>query len=382
MNGDNSKPKPLDVLHSQTEQGALERNGNNASISQSTTNTKAEAVTVKPSTIPIPNIVNKNIQNPISDIINKLPKDFLQKSIRTYESDMAEILAKKNTSVVKMVVAENKKTEGVEVIKNKNTSKVGKNILKSIISLIFLGAGITGGYYLYLKSPLAIKPIIKSVNKIPSIITPNIQKIVPIKSLNKQEFLESLIEGISENTIDSGKIIELVPVQGNITTVSSTTEIENGVKITASKFVNSLDFDMTDTLKRSLTDKWMFGIYGADGEKVPFIILTNNFFQNAYAGMLKWEESMPDELAILFDYKNRAYNTESFVTASTTSYFNIQGRFQDKIIRNRDIREFTNNAGEMLVLYSFLDKDTIVISTSESIISAIIERIEKQNYVR
>jgi len=49
----------------------------------------------------------------------------------------------------------------------------------------------------------------------------------------------------------------------------------------------------------------MFGVYGQEAEKVPYIILKTNFFQNAFAGILRWETTMPDEFATLLNYKEK-----------------------------------------------------------------------------
>lgn len=296
-----------------------------------------------------------------------------QKPLRTYESDVAEALARKKSSVMSMVVAENKRETGSETISNKPQSHTGKKVLLIVISLIFIGAGVAGAYYLYLQSPLVPDEPVKQAIKIPSVVEPDIQKVVNINSLSTEQLSTVLATEFMKYEIGLEKILELIPAK----TVASTT-----IRVTGSQFISAIGFDMPDILKRSLTDRWMLGVHDSNGQNLPFMIFTTDFFQNAFAGMLKWEESMPEELANLLSYRQRARIDDPLSTTSIATFFNIRGTFEDKIIRNRDVREFISQKGEMLFLYSFIDENTIVIATSESTIGVLLDRIEKQTFVR
>lgn len=297
-----------------------------------------------------------------------------QKSIRTYESDVAEALSKKKTTVASMVIAENSKGSDSSVIGSKEKSNFGKNFIKVILSLIFISAGALGAYLLYQKSPLAKQEVAKQESKVPSVVSANAQKVVALNSLNKKSLTAFLNTNLTRYDIPEGEIYEIIPA---ITTEASTT-----IKLGAKRFIEIAGFDITDTLKRSITDRWMLGVYSTDGKKVPFIILTNDFFQNAYAGMLKWESTIADEFIDIFNYRNIAYRIDDTSTSTITTYFNIKGSFEDKIIRNRDVRQFRTQYGDLLILYTFIDKNTILITNSEAVIPEIIDRIEKQTYIR
>ena len=296
-----------------------------------------------------------------------------QKPLRTYEGDVAEALARKKSSVMSMVVAENKRETGSESISNKPPSQVGKKLLLVLVSFIFIGAGITGAYYLYLKSPLVPDEPVKQAVKIASIVTPDIQKVISVNSMKRDQLITFLSSEFQKYEVGADKILELIPT----TTSGSTT-----LRVTGSQFINTLELDMPDILKRSLTDRWMLGIHNSNEQDLPFMIFTTDFFQNAFAGMLKWEPSMPENLANLLGFRDRAQSNDPLSTTSIASFFNIRGTFEDKTVRNRDVREFISERGEMLFLYAFIDENTIIIATSESTISALLDRIEKQTYVR
>ncbi len=333
----------------------------------------------------------------------KKPTIVLQKPIRTYESDVADALAHKNTSILTMKIAEDakKRAEVATVIQESaqqsqqsvqpgmtvgsiptssqssadaepiRPPNYGRKIFMTVLSLIFVAGGGLGGYYLYLKSPLANEVVKDTEIKIPSIVMPDVQKIISIDGLLEEKLIKGLANTWKSENVDLGKIHEFI-----LTEASG----ENTVRVTGSNFINKLGLNMPDTLKRSLTDRWMMGVYVTDESRDPFIILTTDFFQNTYAGMLKWEAVMPDELAVVFDYKERAELANG--TSSISSFFNIKGKFEDRVILNRDVREFRDEAGNLFLLYSFLNKDTLVISTSEAIIRTLIDKIEKQTYIR
>ncbi len=304
------------------------------------------------------------------------PKVVLQKPIRTYESDIAEAIANKKTSVLNIAIEEKKKEDGTQssTISNKSkpTSSSGKKFIMLLLSIILIAGGIGGGYYLYLQSPLALPDPENTKNEIiPNVIRADKQRVVELGMIKSADFPFKIKEILFNENKDLNKINEYILIN----TVGSTT-----TKINPDQFFQMLDTSVPESFNRSLTKKWMLGAFDEETGKVPFIILTTDFFQNTFAGMLKWENNMADEMAIAFNYENRARQENS--TSTLSSFFTIRGRFQDRTILNRDVREFISENGEILILYSFVDKDTLVITTDEEVLKKIIQKIEKQSYLR
>ena len=69
-------------------------------------------------------------------------------------------------------------------------------------------------------------------------------------------------------------------------------------------------------------------------------------------------------------------------TAFVSSFKPILGAFSDRIIKNKDVREFKTTDGKVLFLYSFIDNNHIVLATSEAVLTEALTRVEKQAYVR
>ena len=64
------------------------------------------------------------------------------------------------------------------------------------------------------------------------------------------------------------------------------------------------------------------------------------------------------------------------MTNDIGAWFGVFGtstpKFQDEELRNKDLRVFKNENGNTILLYSFLDKDTLLITGNENIFSAIL----------
>jgi hypothetical protein len=417
------------------------------------------------------NLEKKTTQNQNGDAVTipqveKLDPNLVQKPIRTYESDLAEALAKKQGGSTAISLAENKKkfeeqrkAEGVpvpqprplspgarpinptqataipgatidlqpempksqvqftpptQVIRPKITPVPPLNVptpprvvpvqkpaplvspvqvpqqqvmpeaprrsflkpfLLTIISVVFIGAGIFEGYLLYTKMQANKAPVV--LNEpivIPSVLPKDKQISLTIGSEKGNNLVTKIYGELTKQSAPTGKIIELRLFEQDAATTKY---------VAASSFIDKLNTHMPDVITRSLTDRWMLGLFGEEtGQQTTFLALTTDFFQNAFAGMLAWEErSMADDLALLLNFKDRAKKDE-IASSTVSSYFGINGRFSDKTIRNRDVREFRSLSGDLLFLYSFINKETLLITTTESSFIALVDRIEKDAYVR
>ena len=299
---------------------------------------------------------------------------YTQKSLRTLEGDIQEAIQERNASTASMVMAEQAKASSSSSSEQKHRPSNYKNKSLIIFASIFLVAlGVGGAYYLYLQSPLAPSaPAVPKPAPIPSIVSPDAQKIIDMTGLGSRAAREAIVNALLNIENGNGSLLQIIPVK------KGSAGAENIVS--ASGFISLLGLPVPDVLSRSLNNQWMLGTYNNNGTAMPFIILTDSFFQNAYAGMIAWENTIPDDLVDVFGYENKVNQQNG--TSTLTSYFNIQGSFKDGVIDNKDVRAFTEPDGTMLVLYSFVDNNTIVITTNGNTLTEIINRLEKQTFIR
>jgi len=245
-------------------------------------------------------------------------KDIDPKTIRTYESDIANAIQHHQTSQADMVVAAEEKKHEQEQQSNvlvvhadtepKDKIKWVKNTIMILLSLILLGGGAYIAYYFYITSPLTVKqpstPAPAPSIVVSSIITPDLQKILDITGQTSAQISAQTEKLSLQNTLQDGGIFEIVLAkQASSTQNGKTTSVLS--RITGPQFISTLGLNPPQGLTSSLTNQLMFGFYssttGVNGTTTtPFVILTNNFFQNAFAGMLSWEPTMASDFSGLF----------------------------------------------------------------------------------
>ncbi len=306
------------------------------------------------------------------------------KPIRTYEGDVAEVMSHKRTSSASIAIAESKKQEGEEKLSNEEPSHAGRKMTMVLISILLLGGGAIGAYYLYSISPLA--PVTQTTpqqKSAPSIIPSDTQAVLVIDSQNP----------LATKALIQNEILK-TQVPNTIKEIIATTKNSSGalVRVSGPDMINILDISAPDILVRSINSNWMLGVYAdTENNKNVFVVVTSNFFQNTFAGMLQWENVMADDLKqYLYPVEPAGISNTSTqkeevplqVTPPLRPYFTLRGKFEDKIVKNKDVREFRTDTGTTLFLYSFIDSNHLVITSNEATLTEILTRLEKQSFIR
>lgn len=102
-------------------------------------------------------------------------------------------------------------------------------------------------------------------------------------------------------------------------------------------------------------------------DDTPFIVLSVSSFDVAFAGMLTWETAMSSDLAPLFGSPVTAtFDPDARTVDQTRPPF-----FTDVVQQNRDLRILYNADRNERIIYTFLNRNTILITTSSETISDI-----------
>lgn len=343
--------------------------------------------TPKAVTIPVPTPVVKNpeptpppvietpTQPPKVPVVEPTPEPatsnpfvYLQ-PLRTFEGDVADAVKNKNASVVKIAVAESvKKQKSGEMLEP--PTPVFKNLAIFLMSLLLVGGG---GYlvYTFYYVPKTVAPATKEF-AVESLVAPDTQKEFPVSAANAG----SIGQAILDTKTGVNKAL-------NAVTELYFTQIQNGVKslIESSIFVNLLSPNVPSPFVRSLSPRFMFGFHEFNGTH-PFLILKTTFYQSAFAGMLKWEETMADDLNTLFIRPSLITNTEAGKPSTTADFLRRSKPFVDVVIKNKDVRMLTDEYEHPMLLYTFADKDTIILTTNEFTLKEILDRMTNRRFVR
>ncbi len=184
----------------------------------------------------------------------------------------------------------------------------------------------------------------------------------------------------------------------------------SAAEVGAPEFLQALSPSIPPELLRTLDEQMLLGIHSYD-ENQAFMIVKADSYETAYSGMLAWEVSMRNDLSPLFTrtpaVRPRAQapapapviplgTTTGTSTASSTPLATttaasstlpaaeplpavqfFQGNFVDHVVENHDGRAVLNETGDVLLLWTFLDRSTIVITTNTSTLREVISRLSQ-----
>jgi len=233
-----------------------------------------------------------------------------------------------------------------------------------------LGAGSV--FYFYGKSNV---DIITPDSKIASIIFADEDFEFNITDLSKRQILNELTSIKDRTRLSIGRIQNIFFTESFIDEEG----FEKSSLVSTSNFLDAIKVNVPTSFSRSLRPEFMVGVHVFDGNQ-PFIILRTSFYENAFVGMLEWEVNIQDNLSPLFDSGKRVSALPTG-NATSTSGFKSQV-FSDSIIKNKDARVLKNEKGEVSIIYSFIDKQTIIITTNENTFSEVFTRLTSSRTLR
>jgi hypothetical protein len=267
------------------------------------------------------------------------------KALRTYQGDVEEALGSTKSSAATIMVAEQKRREERPDFAPKPKPVVNsseRNRLYLVLSsvLIFLAISTIGGVY-YIKS----RENVSTNQNSKALVGYTQEKKLIVASTSADQLRRSLSAEVEKFKMPANSLLFINTLD------------QNGLEYPAEELTRELFVRIPAELSRSFDDRYMIGVYSFD-TNAPFIILKTNSYQNSYAGMLKWEKEMPSDLKFLFN-----------LPTDTT---NEGGLFKDEEYKNKDLRIIRGRDGKSVLLYSFIDRKTLIITTDENVFSAIL----------
>ena len=142
-----------------------------------------------------------------------------------------------------------------------------------------------------------------------------------------------------------------------------------------------------EELTRTLSGAYLLGVHSFD-ENQALLLFAVDSYETAYAGMLKWEVSMYTDLSPLF-IRTPAVRLPTIPAipaiediGSSTSVIQTAAErflptaFVDKIAENRDTRAIVSPQGDILFLWTFLGRNTVLVTTNEYTLREVIGRMQ------
>lgn len=279
--------------------------------------------------------------------------------IRTYQGDVASAISDQQesiTSIQQREVAKQRGNNTGEKVEHGGREKVILLVLGSIVLVIL---GMFGGWYTYQEFIAQRAP---SVSPIPEsrLFSTTQEAVINVASTTLRADLIRLVRVETDTVIQKGESKHIV--------LEESFALETNL-VTTQTFLKILETKASGPLVRSFDKTFMLGALGGETPS-NFIIIKLSSFESAYAGMLSWEENLPRDLGPLFQTSEEIRNIPS------------PSSFSDTISRNKDIRSLLNAEGKTLLLYSFLDNKTLIITDSLDTLHVIISRLTAESLTR
>jgi len=285
------------------------------------------------------------------------------KVLRTYTSDMADAIRTNEVSVIKIALAEKEKREQEELYRKAEGSKFSK-VLLVIGGIILIIGAIVGSYLLYQKK--------KADDTLKPLLMTNVDTFLSYDSKSYIDTTNVVTINDLLGVINQGSI---GVTQGLINALFLTKMINNVPELITSKdFLSLIQSTAPDALTRSLTDKFLLGKYSnpnAANERSKsgtFLILETTDYNQAYASMISWENTMLKDLFVLFKVK---------VTGTDDPLFEKQ--WKDIIINNRDARVLYGEDGTGILYYVFINKNDLLITDNIEALKEVTSRLVIKN---
>ena len=327
---------------------------------------------------------NENVSLPEPQPQEKIltaPEDTDVKPIQTYQSDIEKVIEQKKVSVVSVAAAEAERRAVCDCARGGRSPHTRGRTFGSLLAPerlwvrtamilggVFLLTAAAGVLYFVLTRDTSV--LVEGQLQAPFIFVDDTQIIEVRRGDSRAAVVQKLETARKSASLALGSVARLYPA-------TPTQDKEAPQLLTATELLGVMASNMPEELARALQPAYLLGVHVFD-ENQPFLILRVDSYGQGFSGMLAWERVMQNDLEPLFTRRVAAHvktQQASSTATSTLSEQPIQTQFVDKIVENRDARVIQNGYGDILLLWTFLSRNTILITTNEYTMREVISRL-------
>lgn len=296
------------------------------------------------------------------------------KPLRTYKLDAQESVKANRTSLVTVAAAEERRrtsTVGPQLDVATRAPLPWKRIVIGAVSVLFILLGGAAIAYVVMGPPTVEPPTEVQAS---TIMYVDGSTEVELQDLDHTALVQKLATLRDNAGLSLGLMREFFMTLPASETSASGEGAAGKRLATTQEVMALLSPNMPENLSRALQPEFIMGVHVFDGNQA-FIVFRTDAYQQAVAGMLDWEYAMRAELSPFFN-RNPRPRTPGEQTNSTTTPRVIPSSFVDRVVRNHDARVLYNEAGDIILLYAFLDQRTIAVTTNESTLFELASRLK------
>ncbi|MDP6659856.1 MAG: hypothetical protein QF679_02550 [Candidatus Pacebacteria bacterium] len=306
-------------------------------------------------------------------------------NLRTFKGDVTDAMKTKKTSLISIAAAEQKAQakEPPKEVEQPSSSRKMKHVIIAVSAGLLIVIGISVAAFTFLSQAPADDVLVE--RDVPSIIFVDNTQALDITNRSRREIMNGLTFLKDDVNIQLGLLEQVVLIFRN--------DFEEVTVVNTEEFLDAIEARVPGSLKRAFESEFTLGIHVFSGNQ-PFLIFKVKNFRTAFADMLAWEEIMKDDLAPLFGLPLPAFiEGKSEVVATTTpeeglgtttpETTSIPGipqkrAFEDIVIKNQDTRILRDDESEIVLLYTFPDEETVIITTNENTLTEILTRLSSR----
>ncbi|MDQ5901470.1 MAG: hypothetical protein QG580_185 [Patescibacteria group bacterium] len=285
---------------------------------------------------------------------SKEPSKKVGVGIRTYSADIADIMRREKGSIIKIALAEQaRQKEGKESRDPTST----RNIIIIFIGIAFIVSGIMIFIYTALDKQTSNNAVVMAPI-VPGLIYTENQTQTDITNLTRGNLFNTISNSSDASFAENKTMVNIF-----LTNASSLRS-----QISVLVFFDKLGIKIPENLKASLTGEFMLGSFKVEDKGNLFLILKVKDYNESFVAMKDWEVSMANDLVRLFKINPQSFTGDIFLLP-----------FRDRVLYNKEMRGLYDEDGRLVVSYTYIDRNTIIITSHTPSVEEIIKRINSQS---
>jgi hypothetical protein len=291
-------------------------------------------------------------------------------ALQTYKGDIEKLVQDKNVSVVSIAAAESERRTAAQA-----TATPPRDWQGIIIRSVAVGGGIlfllaAAAAIIYVTKPAPSVSISTSSASAPFINVDSTLAFIVPSGVRRGDAMNALYSQRQSVSLSLGLIARLylgLPVDASNQQLTP---------LSVAQLFTILAPNAPAPLVRALDGKpYLLGLHAYDGNQ-PFLILQTDSYEQAFSGMLDWERYMLQDLSPFFSPNQPTFLRNDNASSTPLEPVYIVPGFVDKVVENQDTRALQNNHGTVVLLWSFINRTTLVVTTNEGTLREIISRLK------
>lgn len=284
-------------------------------------------------------------------------------AVHTFKDDLQHVVRDEKVSFIRAAsLEEDRRARKGSAVRSEAAEHRSRRLFGvlfgSLLLLVLGGAALFGVYTVMIQKAAA--PAATSSS---SILFAEQSVAFPIDGQSASDLKQALAQARGSTQGALGSIIQIIPT---VSTTSPSGQVATR-PATLSEFMAAIGANPPPDLLRALSDQFFFGFHTVDTE-APLFVIPVTSYDHAFAGMLAWESTMNADLAPIFTAVPTMTTDSNGLPTTRT--------FQDDVMRNYDVRELKNDAGQVELYYSFPTQNILVIAESPYSFTEILSRLQ------